>query len=183
MKIADSPLSQTQVTFTIKPVDSGMPSTPSNTISTNIKETEGRIRFKGEGEGRISICVRISEMPGKKYIKPALIGFRVTETGESEEEDKPAAADMTPEQKETQRNAKNHLTEMERILNKMIRDANLLFKNADLIQTDESNFQRQSEEMNAASRWWPMLHVIVLLVMGFTQSNHVVKFFKGKHII
>lgn len=124
-------------------------------------------------------------MPGKKYIKPALIGFRIAESGELENVDEPEVdkSKLSPEQLQTQSKAKAHMSEMERVLNKMIRDANLLLKNADLIAKDESAFSRQSEEMNAASKWWPMLHMIVLLVMGFTQSNHVLKFFKGKHIL
>ena len=182
VKIADGPLSQTKVTFTIKPQEgSSMPLKPSNSLKQEVTETNGKIRYRGDGEGQLDICVRIHEMPGKKYIKPALIGFRITETGELEDEE--PQADLTPVQREAQKNAKTHLSEMERILNKMIRDANLLLKNADLIKNDEASFEKQSEEMNAASKWWPMLHVIVLLVMGFTQSNHVVRFFKGKHII
>jgi len=91
--------------------------------------------------------------------------------------------EVTVEEKKGQEAAKDHLSEMERILSKMIREANLLLKNADSVKNDEAAFFKQSKEMNAASKWWPMLHVVVLLVMGFTQANHVVKFFKGKHII
>jgi len=186
VKIADGPLSSTKVIFQINPSkDSNMPRTPSNMVTREVSETEGRIRYKGEGEGKVDICIRIQEMPGKKYIKPALIGFRIAESGELENVDEPEVdkSKLTPEELQTQSKAKAHMSEMERVLNKMIRDASLLLKNADLIAKDESAFSRQSEEMNAASKWWPMLHMIVLLVMGFTQSNHVLKFFKGKHIL
>lgn len=183
VKIADGPLSQTKVIFTVRPKEgSTMQRQKSNIMVKEVTETNGRFRYQGTGEGQLDLCVRIEEMPGKKYIKPALIGFRVTESGELDEEDEVKPA-MSDKDQKTQESAKNHLSEMERIMNHMIREANLLLKNADLIKNDEAAFQKQSEEMNAASRWWPMMHVVVLLVMGFTQSNHVIKFFKGKHII
>ena len=125
------------------------------------------------------LCVKIDEIPGRRYIKPALIGFRIKESGELDDlGDGVASAD-----KKDQDAAKSHMSEMERILNKMIKDVNLLLKNADLVKDDEAGFHRQSDEMNSAAKWWPMMHICVLLVTGLTQANHVVKFFKGKHII
>jgi len=181
----DGPLTQTKVTFTVQPTQhSTMPNTITNKLSEDLKTTAGKITYKGTGEGKLNICVRIDEIPGKKYIKPALIGFRVKESGDLDQDDPGALLlNQSPEEVKAQSAAKQHLSEMERILNKMIRDVNLLLKNADLIKNDEAGFHKQSEEMNAACRWWPMLHVVVLLVMGFTQANHVIKFFKGKHII
>jgi len=179
VKIDDGPLAQTRVTFTVEPSpQSTIPNLPANSLKHDLKETAGKITFKGSGEGKVDICVRIDEIPGRKYIKPALISFRIKESGELEDDVAPS-----PEEVKAQSAATSHLSDMEKILNKMIRDANLLIKNADLIQNDESGFHKQSEEMNAACKWWPMLHLVVLLVMGFTQANHIVKFFKGKHII
>lgn len=186
VKIADSPLSQTKVSFRIHPAPhSTMPDTPENKMRQDLIQTEGVVSYKGVGEGKVHICVRIDEIPGKKYIKPALIAFRVKESGDLalEDESTTAAVLQSPEDVQAQSAAKQHMSEMERILNKMIRDANLLLKSADLIKNDEAEFHKQSVEMNSACRWWPMMHIIVLLVMGFTQANHVLQFFKGKHMI
>lgn len=162
-----------------------MPDTPENKMRQDLIQTEGVVSYKGVGEGKVHICVRIDEIPGKKYIKPALIAFRVKESGDLalEDESTTAAVLQSPEDVQAQSAAKQHMSEMERILNKMIRDANLLLKSADLIKNDEAEFHKQSVEMNSACRWWPMMHIIVLLVMGFTQANHVLQFFKGKHMI
>lgn len=180
MKVDDGPLTQTRVTFTIKPTDnSAMAKDIHNTHRHELKETSGKLTYKAVGEGKVKICVKIDEIPGRRYIKPALIGFRIKESGELDDlGDGVASAD-----KKDQDAAKSHMSEMERILNKMIKDVNLLLKNADLIKDDEAGFHRQSDEMNSAAKWWPMMHICVLLVTGFTQANHVVKFFKGKHII
>lgn len=174
----DNPLSQTKIQFSINPTrDSDMKPGGRNSMVQEVKDIQGKLRYQGEGEGELNICVRIAEVPGKKYMKPALVAFRVAETGGFDE-----PQDL-PVDKKGQEAAKTHLSDMERILNKMIKDASLLLKSADMIKNDESAFHKQSVEMNAAARWWPMLHVVVLLVTGFTQANHVVKFFKSRHII
>jgi hypothetical protein len=36
--------------------------------------------------------------------------------------------------------------------------------------------------MNRASQYWPIIHLVVLLVTGFTQANHIIRFFKSRHI-
>ena len=64
-----------------------------------------------------NICVKIDEIPGRRYIKPALIGFRIKESGELDDlGDGVASAD-----KKDQDAAKSLMSEMERILNKMIK--------------------------------------------------------------
>lgn len=174
----DNPLSQTKVQFLINPIKgSDMSPGGKNSLSQEVKDIQGKLRYQGKGEGELSICVKIAEVPGKKYMKPALVAFRVAETGALDE---PEAVQIDQKGQEA---AKTHLSDMERILGKMIKDASLLLKNADMIKNEEADFHKQSVEMNAASRWWPMLHVVVLLVTGFTQANHVIKFFKSRHII
>jgi len=175
----DNPLSQTKVQFRITPTDdSDMNQDGRNVLVQEVKEIQGKLRYQGRGEGELNICVKIAEIPGKKYMKPALVAFRVAETGGLDEPEEEFHID-----KKGQEAAKTHLSDMERILGKMIKDASLLLKNADMIKNEESEFHKQSLEMNAASRWWPMLHVLVLLATGFTQANHVIKFFKSRHII
>lgn len=175
MKSPEGPLAQGKVFFTIgpEPRDHGR---NSDIMKHDVKQTEGKIKYQGSSGGYVSVCVTIEESPGRKYVKPALIAFRISEAGEE------APAEESPDVK-TQDAAKAHLNEMEKILSKMIGTTSLLKRNAEEIKSDEASFQRQSAEMNSASRWWPMIHIVVLLSTGFTQANHVVKFFKSRHII
>lgn len=186
VKMSD-PLSGTKVAFVIEPIQgSDMARDGRNVLSQEIKTIAGKLRYQGSGEGELSICIRISESQGKKYVKPALVGFRISETGEAELEEaelKAEEARRNPTEEKNQAEAKVHLSEMERILMKMIKDSSLLLRNADMIKDEEAAFHKQSVEMNSASKWWPMLHVVVLLVTGFTQANHVIRFFKSRHII
>lgn len=150
--------------------------TKANHITKSIEDLEGVMSYQTPGQGVIHVCVSIAELPNRKYPRPTLIGLKVSENKQIVEEQ---AAEIEKGQKE----AKRHLSEMEHILMTMTRETKVLMKNADSIQADEAIFHKKSVEMNAASRWWPMMHVVVLLVTGFTQANHVIKFFKGMHII
>lgn len=142
-----------------------------------IKDLNGKWSLSHKDEGVIKLCVSVEQQVGQKYIRPALVAFRVKETGNTEGIEIPVV------NSKTQNAAKEHMSEMERVLGKMIKDVNLLLNNADSIKDEEQKFHKKSEEMNAASKWWPVMQLCVLLATGFTQVNHIVKFFKGRHII
>jgi len=84
---------------------------------------------------------------------------------------------------ENQDLAREHLTYLERIILNMIKEAELLGEITDDIKVEESRFYHKSMEMNSAAKWWPILHVVVLILTGYTQVNHIVRFFKSRHII
>ncbi len=159
------------------PDGSSIKRTIENHLVQTLEDFVGKVSYTTGGTGTVHICAEIQELPGRKYARPTMIGLRVSESIDIPEMKK-VEVDTKGQEK-----AHQHLSEMEKLLMNMLRETNILLKNADFIKKDESGFYQQSEEMNAASRWWPMLHVIVLLVTGFTQANHVIKFFKGMHII
>jgi hypothetical protein len=171
--------SQSKLTLEVFPPDgSEIRRTHENHLTSTIINTEGKVLYSTTGSGTIHICISIQELPGRKYPRPTLVGMLVSESGDLDEDEQPAIKDD-----KAQLSAKRHLSEMERILMGMVRDTNLLLKNADLIKDEESKFHQMSVVMNKASRWWPMMHVVVLLATGFTQANHVMKFLKTMHII
>lgn len=149
----------------------------SNHVTSTLTDMDGKVQYFAKGSGIIHICVMIQELPGRKYPRPTLVGMRIKESGDLED------GEVTPIDEKGQAAAKKHLTEMERLLMNMVRETNMLLKNADLIKEDEAKFHQKSVDMNAASKWWPMIHVFVLLATGFTQANHVIKFLKTMHII
>jgi hypothetical protein len=82
-----------------------------------------------------------------------------------------------------QSTARSHFSELETLLLKFVEQSEMLITSNHLVRKEEDIFQERNREMNAASRWWPMIHVCVLIVTGFTQANHVVRFFKSKYIL
>lgn len=176
VRLPDTSLNNSKIQIEAFPPDgSRMKRTKDNHLVESIDDLEGTVSYAAKGSGVIHVCVSILELPGRKYPRPTLLGLRITENTDVKEKAVQDEKDKV--------DTKKHLSEMERILTDMIRQTNYLLKNADGIKSDEMAFHQKSIEMNSASRWWPMMHVVVLLVTGFTQANHVIKFFKTMHII
>lgn len=176
----ESGLSQSRVKIEIFPPDgSQIRRTKDNHLERMLEDVRGTVTYRATGQGVVHICIEVQEIDGRKYVRPTLVGLRMTESIDIP--DVPVV-DEQQVQKDALM-AKQHLSHMEMLLLNMIKETNMLLKNANLVKDDEIAFHTKSLEMNAASRWWPMLHVIVLLVTGFTQANHVIKFFKTMHII
>ena len=182
----DSSLNQGPIQIEIFPPDeSEIPRTSSNHITKRVTDLEGKINYSIDGAGQagiIHICTQIEELPGRKYPRPTLVGLRIKESVDYEKSGR-LAMEQAKENEKGQVAARKHFSDMERVLMNMISETNVLLKNADMIKDEEAAFHKKSLEMNSASRWWPMLHVIVLLVTGFTQANNVIRFFKSAHII
>jgi len=68
---------------------------------------------------------------------------------------------------------------MVRLKNEM----SVILREADFAKEREMVFHGQSISMNAASMWWPIIQLSVLLLTGFTQAMHMIGFFKSRHII
>lgn len=164
------------------PDESRIKRTRENHITKNVSDMEGKFEYSTTGSGTIHICAMIKELKGRKYPRPTLVGLRIKESGNFEETIG-VNAEEQKEHENGQRAARKHFSEMEKVLINMIQDTEILLKNAEMIKDEEAAFHKKSLEMNSASKWWPMMHVVVLLVTGFTQANHVIKFFKSMHII
>lgn len=75
-----------------------------------------------------------------------------------------------------------HLPRIEADLYGMDRKIQMILSNADFAKDHEIEFHAASMRMNRATKYWPMIHVTVLILTGLTQANHIVRFFKERHI-
>jgi hypothetical protein len=66
---------------------------------------------------------------------------------------------------------------------KLTDDMGGILREADMAKTREVEFHNQSVSMHAASQWWPILQILVLLATGFTQVKAMVQFFKTKRLV
>jgi len=157
----------------------------------------GVIEYENKYSGKVHICL-IQHMSHNK--EGALVSLRIKEIIKDHHEgldrimnkfkktEKVDTNGVETEEvmkqiKEQGAAATTHLSRVEVLLHKMTKQTKLLLSVADEYQKDEASFHQKTLEMESASRWWPILHVLVLLVTGFTQANHVVNFFKSRHII
>ena len=149
-------------------------------LSTKI----GNIEYITNQDGQVSICVQSLTASA---VSPTPISLRVTEREIPEDgPDRPSQ----PEEKkpgeqldsQSQRNAKEHFSQMEKTLSGLISKTDMILRQADYAKELEVEFHEQSIAMNKASQWWPIVQLCVLLVTGFTQANHMVQFFRKHHI-
>jgi hypothetical protein len=74
-----------------------------------------------------------------------------------------------------------HVSRIEGDLAKLERMVDMILTNADYAKEREADFHELSLAMNRASQYWPIIPLVVLLVTGFTQANHIIRFFKSRH--
>lgn len=146
----------------------------SGRIREELQEHHGQLRFDtGVTDGPVEICIQsMSANPSA----PSRISLNITQIPTEEAEDKSKVD--SEEQKEAQR----HLSRMEAELLGLERKVSMILSNADYAKEQEIDFHEQSIAMNRAAQYWPIIHVVVLLITGFTQLNHIIQFFKTRHI-
>lgn len=158
-------------------------------LRKTLTEPSGTFQYdlKHSFSGTLEICIGIRQQSGRRYPKPSLVSMYVVQATtvdsffeETEEEMRKAKRNVLDED---QKHARVHLNYLDRVVANLVKEANLLLSTADQIKDQESSFHQKSIDMNSASKWWPMLHIMVLLATGFTQANHIVSFFKSRHII
>jgi hypothetical protein len=58
-----------------------------------------------------------------------------------------------------------------------------VLREADFAKERDSIYHTKTDAMHKATVFWPIVHVGILLLTGFTQANHIVQFFKKRRII
>jgi len=161
-----------------------------------IKTATGQINYnkhmdKQSHEHDVKICVEVKNRSNRKT--PVLFSLKFVEisedfkmafpdmqfNGEGPKLSQAGGADIGKDQTL----AKEHLTFLEKSIFNMVRETDLLIGSADVSKEEDAVFSKKSMDMYSAAKWWPIMHLAVLFVTGYTQANHVVSFFKSRHII
>mmetsp|Transcript_19008 Transcript_19008/g.39052 ORF Transcript_19008/g.39052 Transcript_19008/m.39052 type:complete len:325 (-) Transcript_19008:252-1226(-) len=167
-------------------------------VRDELTQNQGRIEFTtGRGMGAVDLCVQSILASSKK---PARVHIRVDMAASEDDYDDydDDGAYLGPEEIEERKLAKakkatdpDHLehkeiatkmTRLERDLQTLQNRAKACVNNADYNKDVEAKFHEQSISMHRASTYWPMIQLTVLLITGFTQANHIVRYLKSHHI-
>ena len=147
-------------------------------VREELFQRKGSIRFlTGEEDGTVEICVQ-SILASIK--NPTRFSIKVNMAASDEEDD--------GEQKERKEKSldtnqvTNNMSRLERDLQTLQNRVKACLNNADFNKDQEASFHEKSISMNNAAKYWPMIHLIVILVTGFTQANHIVTYLKRHHI-
>jgi hypothetical protein len=135
---------------------------------------EGSIEHVMRDDGEVNICIRASFAGGQN---PMRFGLRVEEEEEEKERELVAA------QTDPSLGADHHLSFMEDELNRIELSMHGILREADFAKERDSLFHKQFNRMHSATFYWPIIHACIIVVAGFTQANHIVRFFKSRRII
>lgn len=153
------------------------------------RTTAGSFTYDVTLDGEVDVCVRATYA---SMTNPMRFGLRVTTVKPSSSSSSSAAnakanandaskgeGDAVPSTKKID----DHMSSVELQTTKLKEVLREILAEADYAKEREMLFHNQSVSMNAASMWWPIVQLCVLLVTGFTQASHIVRFFKRRHII
>eukprot|EP00536_Pseudo-nitzschia_multiseries_P000118 jgi/Psemu1/321464/estExt_fgenesh1_pg.C_20091 len=165
--------------------------TGSGRIREELAQPKGRIDFlTGKDAGTVEVCVQ-SILASPK--KPARFYLKVeTAASDNEYDDDDGYYDDDSHISETgtkkdpdhleHRELSSKMTRLERDLQTLQNRVRACLNNADFNKDQETIFHEQSVSMNRATKYWPMIQLTVLIVTGFTQANHIVRYLKTHHI-
>ena len=72
---------------------------------------------------------------------------------------------------------------MQRDLQGIERKIEMIMNTADWAKEQEITVHARSISISRASAYWPIIHIVVLLVAGYTQASHVARYFNKHHIV
>jgi emp24/gp25L/p24 family/GOLD len=149
-----------------------------------IQQPKGSIIHRYEVDGIANICFRASAASRKH---PQRFGIHV-ESSEQDPRILLPSEDKTKDGKVSSSGGKEtdvdaHLSNMEKELQRITLAMNHVLKEADFNRDQDAIFHKQTLAMHSATTFWPIVQVSILLITGFTQANHIVRFFKSRRII
>jgi len=80
-------------------------------------------------------------------------------------------------------NVKRELSSLERAVLNLGKEAEHLLSNSVSRKEQEYEFYEHSMKMNASAKWWPIAHLVVLVVTGYAQAKYMVNFFKSQNLV
>ena len=160
-----------------------------------MSDRNGRIEYlTGEEGGMVEICVQSilasTRKPARFYIRILDVASdQEYDNGLDDNDDDDRVSRKQQEQAKTKDPDHLEHTEITTKMSRLERDLQTLqnrvkacLNNADYNKEQEALFHEQSISMNRASKYWPIIQLTVLIVTGFTQANHIVRYLKSHHI-
>jgi hypothetical protein len=156
-------------------------------LREDLTETDGKLVFlTGSQDGHVEICAQAYTAT---KAAPRRMGWRITTLPASEyEEQQKNLKTKTQKEVELPKKIADEMllkvetsritTELERFT-KRIQD---IGNGASQSKDRESAFHLVSVKLSRAIRRWPIFRICILLIAGYLQVSHVVKYMKSRHI-
>jgi len=143
-------------------------------VKEKITEKKAALTYETETDGEVEVCIQASKASSQNPLR-----FKMS----IEEENEMHVHDGANDKEEDETDTESHLSHMELEMRHLLINMRNIVAAANMSKQREILFHQQTLSMHAASMWWPIVQLCVLLLTGFTQANHVVKFLKSKRLI
>jgi emp24/gp25L/p24 family/GOLD len=148
-------------------------------VREELSKRQGTIEFlTGEDDGTVDICVQ-SIVANRN--SPSRIALNVTMVADDEDEDE-EEAEGTKSKAIDHQAAKAEMSRLERDLQALNNRARVVLSNADFNNEQQGAFIDQSVSMHSAATYWPIIQVLIIIVTGITQANHIIRYMRTHHI-
>lgn len=150
-------------------------------VREELTQRQGTIEFlTGDEDGSVDICVQ-SIIANRNSPSRIALNVTMSVSEDAEKEDSPKKGEGEPGTLGHDE-AKNQMSRLERDLQTLSNRVRAILNNADFNKDQEVAFHDQSVAMNRAAQYWPIIQLVVILVAGFTQANHIVQYMRTHHI-
>ena len=135
-------------------------------VSEDATKEDGQIAFRSHEAGVHKICATVllagPDRPVRMYL--------AAETGEDSDHYEKLGIE-------------GHLNGMQVEVVKLNDQMEEILAEADYMKGIEVEFHNQSINMNSASKWWPIIQICILIMMGVVQYVHLRTFFQKKKLV
>ena len=140
-------------------------------LSHEIQQHKGKVDYHVRNDAEMKICIRASSAGSQNPMRFAMMVHEVEDDDETEGEHPPTE------------HVDRHLSFMEEQFVRIESQMHAVLREADFAKERDSIYHTKTDAMHKATIFWPIVHVGILLLTGFTQANHIVQFFKKRRII
>mmetsp|Transcript_10163 Transcript_10163/g.13591 ORF Transcript_10163/g.13591 Transcript_10163/m.13591 type:complete len:188 (+) Transcript_10163:192-755(+) len=149
-----------------------------NNKSFEIKDKKGTREYLTDSDAPVSICVRSLTASAAKASRFSL-EIKAFEPVDEEEEKKRKEREKI-EQKLEHSKISRSLNSVEGQIRRMLSAATMLEKNADLTKEEDVKFWQVMDSMHSSSLYWPLIQLVVLIVTGYIQAQHLLRYIKRR---
>ena len=149
-------------------------------VSHLIKDHASSLSVRIQNDAVVDICIRATSA---SRTNPMMFSLRVEQLGdeltdkEREEEGEDGGGSKGSKSKtdemylQQNNNHEHHWTFLETQMDKIEHEMHTLIREADFFKDRDSIYHQQTDALHQATTFWPILHIFILLVTGFTQGT------------
>eukprot|EP00934_Nitzschia_sp_Nitz4_P003874 Nitzschia sp. Nitz4//scaffold14_size191712//4847//5831//NITZ4_001698-RA/size191712-snap-gene-0.147-mRNA-1//-1//CDS//3329536852//3864//frame0 len=147
-------------------------------VREELNQPEGTISFlTGDTDGTVDICIQ--SLTANRN-SPSRVALNIQMAGSLDPDQDNYDANNGPNLEHS--DVRTQMTRLERDFQTLNARVKGIINSADFNKDQETAFHDQSVSMHSAAMYWPIIQLLVIIVTGITQANHIVSYMRTHHI-